>query len=510
MPSTSPATVAEEAERKYSATGDRPLPDLTGLPSVDAIDVDRFELSAQYYDTADLRLLRSKITLRRREGGDDAGWHLKLPSGVDTRTELHFPLGDDSAEDVPADLGSLLRGIRRGAPLNLAALLVTRRHRHRLRSSDGGFVAEVVVDDVDAVRSADGSEIRWKEIEVEWNSALGDKTIGRLLTALEERFAAVGITRSESPSKLHRVLGDLIPARPPIAKGLIPIRDYLSSELHTLALSDIAVRRDAPDAVHSMRKAARRLRSALQTYSDEIVVDHDLVDELRWLGRRLSSSRDLEVQWERLAERVADIPVDSHREATRARIDEYFSARSEAARLEAVDSLDSDRYVGLLSRLDAAIDDLAPATEAAGARPKVARKELLRAIAALSKKVSRRVDRVGDAENPAERDALMHRARKGAKRMRYAIEVIAPMHPKRSGRILDRFDDFQDLLGEFQDSVVAREHLLDMLSEQGHTAETSFGLGILFRIETEIGDAQAAHLDGGWRKAHRSARRLWS
>lgn len=231
---------------------------------------------------------------------------------------------------------------------------------------------------------------------------------------------------------------------------MLPVRDYLSSELHTLELSDIAVRRDTPDAVHSMRKAARRLRSALQTYSDEIVVDHDLVDELRWLGRRLSPSRDLEVQWERLADRVAEIPVDSHREATRARIDEYFSARSEAARLEAVDTLDSDRYVGLLTRLDAAIIDLAPATEAAGARPKVARKELLRAVAALSKKVSRRVDRVGDAEDPAERDALMHRARKGAKRMRYAIEVIAPLHPKRSGRILDRFDDFQDLLGEFQ------------------------------------------------------------
>ncbi len=219
MPSTSPATVAEEAERKYSAPGDRPLPDLTGLPSVDAIDVDRFELSAQYYDTAELSLLRSKITLRRREGGDDAGWHLKLPSGIDTRTELHFPLGDDSAEDVPADLESLLRGIRRGAPLSLAALLVTRRHRHRLRSSDGGLVAEVVVDDVDAVRGADGSEIRWKEIEVEWNSTLGDKAVGRFLTALEERFAAVGITRSESPSKLHRVLGDLIPTRPSIAKG---------------------------------------------------------------------------------------------------------------------------------------------------------------------------------------------------------------------------------------------------------------------------------------------------
>ena len=28
------------------------------------------------------------ITLRRRTGGSDAGWHLKLPAGPDSRTEL--------------------------------------------------------------------------------------------------------------------------------------------------------------------------------------------------------------------------------------------------------------------------------------------------------------------------------------------------------------------------------------------------------------------------------------
>ncbi|MEU5840762.1 CYTH and CHAD domain-containing protein [Rhodococcus sp. NPDC047139] len=510
MPSTPSLTIADEAERKYAAAADQPLPDLAGLPSVDTVDVDRIGLSAQYFDTADLNLLRSKITLRRREGGDDAGWHLKLPSGLDTRTELHFPLGDDSAEDTPADLSGLLRGIVRGSPVGLAALLDTERRRHRLRAADGTLVAEVVVDDVDAVREADGSRTCWREIEVEWNSDLGEETITDFLSALEERFAAAGIIRSESPSKLHRVLGDLIPTRPPLAKGLVPIRDYLATELHTLELSDIAVRRDAPASVHGMRKAARRLRSALQTYSGEITVDPTIVDELRWLGRRLSPSRDLEVQWKRLADRVVDIPVESHREATRARIDEYFSAKSEAARLEAVETLNSDRYVDLLTRLEAAISDLAPATEAVGTRPKVARKELLRALEALARKVSRRVAKVGDAADSTERDELMHRARKGAKRMRYAIEVIAPLRPARTGRILDRFDDFQDLLGEFQDSVVAREHLLDMLAEQGHIAETSFGLGILFRIETEIGDAQAQFLDKGWKKSYRAARRLWS
>ncbi|WP_241385687.1 CYTH and CHAD domain-containing protein [Rhodococcus sp. CH91] len=510
MPSRPSAlVVADETERKYSAAPDQQLPDPTGLPSVGSIEVDRFELSAQYYDTDDLRLLRSKITLRRREGGDDAGWHAKLPAGADTRTELHFPLGAESAEDVPPELSGLLRGVCRGAPLGLSALLVTERHRQRMLTTDGTAFAEIVVDDVVAVRQADGTEARWREIEVEWNTALGPKKITRFLDALEERFAEAGITRSDSPSKLHRVLGDLIPLPPALPGGLAALRDYLVAELHALDLSGIAVRRDAPNAIHAMRKAARRLRSAVQTYAGEIAFDDALVDELRWLGRRLSPSRDLEVQWERLATRVADIPVEAHREATKARIDEYFSAKSEAARIEAVDTLDSDRYLELLTRLDRATQHLAP-TQGTESATAVAPQDLLNSIEAVAKKVSRRVAKVGSAGDPAERDELVHRARKGGKRMRYAIEVITPLRPKRTGRILDRFDEFQDLLGEFQDSVVAREHLLDMIAEQEHTAETSFGLGILFRLEAEIGDSQVAHLAEEWKKVHRSARSLWS
>ena len=42
---------------------------------------DEEQLEAEHYDTDDLRLIRAGITLRRRRGGDDAGWHLKLPLG---------------------------------------------------------------------------------------------------------------------------------------------------------------------------------------------------------------------------------------------------------------------------------------------------------------------------------------------------------------------------------------------------------------------------------------------
>ena len=62
----------------------------------------RIDLSATYYDTEDLRLLRSRITLRRRVGGHDAGWHLKLPAGADSRDEVRQPLGRASQAARPA------------------------------------------------------------------------------------------------------------------------------------------------------------------------------------------------------------------------------------------------------------------------------------------------------------------------------------------------------------------------------------------------------------------------
>ena len=51
-------------------------------------------LEATYFDTPDLDLAAHGVTLRRRSGGNDAGWHVKIPQGKDTRTEVRLPLDD--------------------------------------------------------------------------------------------------------------------------------------------------------------------------------------------------------------------------------------------------------------------------------------------------------------------------------------------------------------------------------------------------------------------------------
>src|ERR1700759_5313279 len=102
-------TDTREFELKYEAGPDTVLPPLEDLPQV-ASEAGPAEqnLEAEYYDTGDLRLLRAGVTLRRRRGGEDSGWHLKLPAGPDTRTEGRAAVGAAGDDTVTDELRGLV------------------------------------------------------------------------------------------------------------------------------------------------------------------------------------------------------------------------------------------------------------------------------------------------------------------------------------------------------------------------------------------------------------------
>lgn len=112
-----------EVERKFDADPGALLPDLSGVAAAVSEAVES-HLDATYFDTADTRLARYRITLRRRTGGDDAGCHLKLPAGVDERTEVRLPLGR-ATRKVPVALAAEVRALVRNLPLVPIAVLHT-------------------------------------------------------------------------------------------------------------------------------------------------------------------------------------------------------------------------------------------------------------------------------------------------------------------------------------------------------------------------------------------------
>jgi CYTH domain len=212
-----------ETERKYEAAADFALPDLAGLDGVAAITGPRtYRLRAVYFDTRDYGLAKARITLRRRTGGTDAGWHLKLPAGTDSRREVHAPLGR-GAYAVPARLAELVVGWSNRQPLVPIALLATTRRLRRLAAEDGQVLAEIADDLVSGSlpEAAPGGPAgpggvtgtrgpgppewrevsRWREVEVELVTGSRE-----LLGSVGDLLIRAGAVPSAAASKLSRLL----------------------------------------------------------------------------------------------------------------------------------------------------------------------------------------------------------------------------------------------------------------------------------------------------------------
>jgi inorganic triphosphatase YgiF len=195
-----------ETELKLDVDPGFVLPDLGGLVSGQtATEPEVRHLVANYFDTSDLRLAAAPVTLRRRTGGPDEGWHLKLPVGAGTRRELQAPLGDDPAA-VPPQLTSLVATWAEGHPLQVVAVLETRRTVRNLLGADGTVLAEVADDLVTGRLPSLGDTptdpVTWREIEVELVSGGPE-----ILAAARSRLTAAGARLSSSASKLGRLLG---------------------------------------------------------------------------------------------------------------------------------------------------------------------------------------------------------------------------------------------------------------------------------------------------------------
>ena len=90
-PHSAPTTSGHvEVERKFDVVESAITPSFDGLAPISRVKRSPTQtLDAIYFDTPGRDLAAHGITLRRRTGGTDAGWHLKLPAGPDARTERH-------------------------------------------------------------------------------------------------------------------------------------------------------------------------------------------------------------------------------------------------------------------------------------------------------------------------------------------------------------------------------------------------------------------------------------
>ncbi|MEP7022691.1 MAG: CYTH and CHAD domain-containing protein [Actinomycetota bacterium] len=473
------ATEVRETERKYEVESGAVLPSLLDVPHVvQETELAQHKLSAEYYDTDDLRLIRAGVTLRRRRGGSDAGWHLKLPISGDSRREIQLPLGR-AGRRVPAELAALVRAYARGAALGPVAHIGTTRRGRMLLDAEGASLAEVVTDDVTAESLGESTTLsQWREVEVELTG--GDLA---LLQAVDKRLRRAGLRPAGHAAKLARALAGRLP--PPADD--VPLTErtpagdvvlaYVRAQLTALQSLDPMVRRDAPDAVHQMRVATRRLRSALKTYRE--ILDQPasggLRAELAWLGGVLGEARDVEVMAGLLHGRVAEVPVELVLGPVQARVTAHFTPRAASARGAVIEALDSARFVALLNSLTDLVST--PLTSAAAGQP--AAGVLPATVGGAYRRLRKRARRAQQAPTGLPADEALHETRKAAKDVRYAAEAAEPAVGKDAHRLAKQAKQVQSVLGDQHDAVVARDTVREIGIRAHLAGENAFTFGLL-------------------------------
>lgn len=204
-----------EREQKYDVDPGFSFPDLAQVKGVSMVaDGVEETLEAIYFDTADHRLASAGVTLRRRTGGHDDGWHLKLPSAEDpdSRHEVRVGLGR-ATRTVPKRLRSTAAGLVGSQPLDVVATIRTHRTTYRVLDDSAAVLAEIADDTVDANTVAVGSPDRadedasvsmtWREIEVELAEGGDPALLGRI----GKRLVKAGARRADHTSKVSRLVG---------------------------------------------------------------------------------------------------------------------------------------------------------------------------------------------------------------------------------------------------------------------------------------------------------------
>ncbi|MDT5283199.1 MAG: hypothetical protein QOJ20_4394 [Mycobacterium sp.] len=457
-----------ERELKWDVDEHFALPRLDDIVAGADVERSTVTLNSAYYDTADRDLQAHGVLLRRRDGDDDTGWQLKVPD-AEGRVEVRTGLSDTP----PPDLTDALTGMRLGKPLVNVATIRTTRDRYRITDPRRHrLCAELADDHVRA--SIDDRLLAWREIEVELGPAT--RSMPRRLT---ERLTKAGATPSRYPSKLARVSRVKRPEPDSGSRAGRAIASYLTDQIDNMFDGDLGLRRGS-DPIHDTRVAIRRLRSTLRVFGK--LLDRPAIgpvdDDLKWFAGLLGEVRDCQVQRRRFEAALAKWPSELVLGPVANRIHTDLQTDQVQARSRVANEMNSQRYLDLLATMQRwRTDPPMPAPPSFKALEKRARRALRKADRRLAEGIE------------ADDDALLHRARKAAKRARYAADLLTPADG-RAKKTAKHYKQFQRVLGDHQDSVVASGTLLRLARTAGTTVgENGFTYGLLYAREQQKAEA---------------------
>jgi CHAD domain-containing protein len=415
------------------------------LPKLPGTLLPRRLLTSTYYDTAQYDLIHAGITLRHRVERGKQAWQLKLPHKND-RLEVELV---DRQSTPPATFRDLLCLHLEQRPLEPVATMRVWRAGVRVRM-DKAPVADVTLDHVSVMKNGAAIQ-RFRELEIEQVNGKDNA-----LPDLEQRLRQAGAEDHDGRPKLIRALSLVIPGPEPSPASDAPVVDRvkwaLARHVRWLLAHDPGTRLGKePESLHQMRVATRQLRAILRAARPLLIPEwtDPLRDELRWLGRLLGPSRDLDVQLAYFRKESAALDARDRRPLTQ--FISHLEARRTKGREILLNELKSARYFNLIKRLkEAAHDPIAVETTIT--------------LCDIAKKTFKKLRKAIQSQGPASNKSI-HKIRIKTKRARYAAELAESEAGKPATRFINKARVVQDVLGMHQDAVQAEAHIRAFLKE---------------------------------------------
>ncbi|MGE5141796.1 MAG: CHAD domain-containing protein [Rudaea sp.] len=239
------------------------------------------------------------------------------------------------------------------------------------------------------------------------------------------------------------------------------------------------------DAVHDMRVATRRMRSAFRLlagfYSGKSI--KRIRSGLGRLAGYLGEVRDLDVMLDNLRSHTAALPLEQQRALDPLLAD--WEARRAKAHRDLVEFMDDEDYAAWIERVEEFIEAKDRQTE-----PRVA--DVVPAL------VWKRYGRVREYEVKVKQPSLpvLHKLRIQCKRLRYALEFFAELMGPETASLLQPLIALQDYLGELHDADTAAHLVTDFIAEHAQRSGIDSGnleavTAYLTRLRSRTNEMQA-------------------
>lgn len=452
------------------------------------------QLSARYFDTPDLHLLRHGAGLRVRK--EDGVWVQTMKAGGSVQSGLHSRNEWEGAVDRSwPRLGKLRKLVGDDAHWQailaapelkdrLEPLFLVNVERHLWDLEVDGNRIEVALDVGHIDRKS--QQVPVNEIELELKDGDPAGLYAFALQLLEDIPLRISnINKAQRGYLLVRDSGQApfrakaLALAPESALGAA-FCAILGNCLEHIQRNEVAVvEGHDPETLHQMRVGVRRLRSALKLFDTVAPCPPALQQDVNWLGAELGAARDWDVL---LSSTLARVDVSPGGKSGLMELQALALETAHRRRGEAAQALLSPRYTRLMLTLGSWMLQTAPLLQ--GSATSFSRHMLQQ----LHKKLLKRANRMQDDDA-----ASAHRTRIAAKRGRYALEFFHALYRRKGEQqYLKTLAASQDQLGQHNDLVVA-DRLLQELAQAHPDAAGAiqFARGYLMAQQT----TQATDLD---------------